>query len=1014
MAAIKLLVLSLACACVIAHSPIPPVSRTIFLDERLEGGAFENIDAFKNIELSNAAASPYRLPNTTIPTHYKVLWVINLSENVQSYSGTVDITLQATQPNVNEIVIHCDHLTVTSVVLRQGTATEGTLIPTTPIPQSQYHFLRVALNDGVLLYNENVPVQYTLSIAFNADMRDDMYGIYRSWYRNLPTDTNIKWMATTQFQATAARYALPCYDEPGYKAKFDVTIRRPLGYKSWFCTRQRITRPSTTPGYEEDEYHTTPEMSTYLLALIVAEYDSIATLDANNRVLHEVIARPGAIINGQAAYAQRAGQDLLAEMSDHTDFDFYKQDENLKMTQAAIPDFGAGAMENWGLLTYREAYILYDEQHTSSNFKQIIAYILSHEIAHMWFGNLVTNAWWDVLWLNEGFARYYQYFLTAWVEDMGLATRFINEQVHASLLSDSSIDAHPLTNPGVGSPAAVSAMFSTITYNKGASVIRMTEHLLGFEVHRAGLRKYLEDKKFKTVQPIDLFTALETAGNDAGALDAYGDHFDFVKYYESWTEQPGHPVLNVHINHQTGHMTIYQRRFDIDTGYSVQNRNYIVPITFTTGADPDFDNTKPSHVISKAVTVIDRGVVGDVWTIFNIQQTGFYRVNYDDYTWDLIILALRGADREKVHEYNRAQIVNDVFQFARSGLMTYERALNILSYLENETDYAPWVAAITGFNWLRNRLVGKPQLAELNAKIVQWSSKVMSELTYMPIEGEPFMRSYLRWQLAPVMCNLNVPACRAGARVIFENLRLYQHEVPVDSRSWVYCNALRDGGADEFNHLYNRFKGHNVYTEKILILQTLGCTSHSASLTTLLNDIVTPNNIIRPQDYTTAFSTAVSGNEENTLFVLNYIQNNLETVLKAFSSPRTPLSYIAARLRTVEDVTAYQTWLNLTTTREVLGTSYNNIYGDSVAAYNSILWVATVEDSLSAYLTNGDNVIQSTTSTTTTTVAPTTVTPPPITEPSTPSLPVPVTDGAMTSFASLFIISLGAILHLII
>uniref|UniRef100_A0A2A4IXQ9 ERAP1-like C-terminal domain-containing protein n=1 Tax=Heliothis virescens TaxID=7102 RepID=A0A2A4IXQ9_HELVI len=556
-------------------------------------------------------------------------------------------------------------------------------------------------------------------------------------------------------------------------------------------------------------------------------------------------------------------------------------------------------------------------------------------------------------------------------------------------------------------------MFSTVTYNKGASIIRMTEHLLGFDVHRTGLRNYLKDLAYKTVQPIDLFTALESAGNQAGALSAYGSDFDFVKYYESWTEQPGHPVLNVQINHQTGQMTITQRRFDIDTGHSVQNRNYIIPITFTTGANPSFDNTKPSHIISKGVTVIDRGVVGDYWTIFNIQQTGFYRVNYDDYTWNLIVLALRGADREKIHEYNRAQIVNDVFQFARSGLMTYQRALNILSFLEFETEYAPWVAAITGFNWLRNRLVGKPQLDELNEKIVQWSSKVMGELTYMPTEGEPFMRSYLRWQLAPVMCNLNVPACRAGARAIFEDLRVFGHEVPVDSRNWVYCNALRDGGAQEFNFLYNRFKSHNVYTEKIVLLQTLGCTSHVESLNTLLTDIVTPNQIIRPQDYTTAFNTAVSGNEVNTRLVWNYIQANLQLVFNAFASPRTPLSYIAARLRTVEEVVEYQTWLNTTAIQSALGTNYNAIYGDSVATYNSILWVSTIEDSLSTYLTNGNDVIEPSTSTTSTTAAPTTVTQPTITEPSTPTLPE-LTDSAMTSFASLFIISLGAILHLIL
>ncbi|CAG9794999.1 unnamed protein product [Diatraea saccharalis] len=543
-----------------------------------------------------------------------------------------------------------------------------------------------------------------------------MTGLYRNWYRNNATDEP-SWMASTHFQATAARFAFPCYDEPSFKATFDVIITRPEGFGSWFCTRRVDTEDSAIENYKDDIYSRTPVMSTYLLALIVADYKS-REKNENGKLMYEVIARPAAMEDNQGDYAFYFGQELLEKMNNHTDMDFYSVNENIKMTQAAIPDFSAGAMENWGLLVYREAYIMYSDKHSDGFFKQRIAYILSHEIAHMWFGNLVTCDWWDNLWLNEGFARYYQYYLTDWVDpELGLGIRFIPEQVHTSLLTDSANNPHPLNNPGLGSPVEVRTMFTQISYNKGAAVIRMTEHLMGSNNHREGLRKYLKQRSFKTALPIHLFQALQEAAEETGAIEQYGPDFNIIDYYKTWSEQSGHPVLNVEVNHQTGQMTIHQRRFNINSGYSVSTTNWIVPITFATASDPYFEDTKPSHIITESVTVIDRKSIGDEWVIFNKQQTGFYRVNYDDYTWDLITTLLRGPNRTLVHEFNRAQIVNDVFQFARSGLMSYTRAFNILSFMRFETEYAPWAAAISGFNWVRNRFVRTTLEKQINVSI---------------------------------------------------------------------------------------------------------------------------------------------------------------------------------------------------------------------------------------------------------------------------------------------------------
>ncbi|XP_063824395.1 membrane alanyl aminopeptidase-like [Ostrinia nubilalis] len=1010
MATLNFIILAAVCLAAQAFPQDPtPYRNTIFGDEKLEGEPFQyidDIDGKNGLSRSDETANPYRLPTTTKPEHYNLLWMVEIPENV--FSGEVEIQLYATEPNVNEIVIHAQYLNINSIVLKLG---DDEIAQTFSL-QPEYDFLRVSLTNGVLEYDATSNILYSLTIDFNAPLRTDMAGLYQNWFRNTANDSE-SWMASTHFQATTARFAFPCYDEPSSKATFNITVRRPEGFNSWTGMRLQETRNSNIAGYEEDVFHITPIMPTYLLALIVAEYKSREVFN-DGTLVYEVIARPNAIDTNQGDYALEIGQKLLAEMSDHTALDFYDVHPYLKMTQGAVPDFRAGAMENWGLLLYREAYILYDENHTNSYFKQLIAYILSHEIAHMWFGNLVTCDWWDVFWLNEGFARYYQYYLTDWIiPEMGFEKRFINEQVHTSLLTDSANNPHPVTNPGVvHDPVQIRAMFSTISYNKGAAIIRQTEHLLGFNVHRQGLRRYLVDRSFNTAQPIHLFEALQTEAVAAGAIAQYGDDFNVIDYYKTWTEQAGHPVLNVEVDHQTGQMTIYQRRFNINSGYSTATTNWIVPITFATASDPDFEDTKPSHIIRDAITVIDRNSIGDEWVVFNKQQAGFYRVNYDDYTWNLIVNTLRGPNRTQIHDLNRAQIVNDVFQFARSGLMTYSRAFNILSFLENETDYTPWLAAITGFNWIRNRLVGTTYIDRVDEMIARWATTVMDQLTYYPIPGESFMDSYLRYQIAPFMCNLNQTACREAAVAQFEDLRDNDNEVPVDSRNWVYCNALRQGTEDDFEFLWERFENHNVYSEKILLLQVLGCTPHEDSLNKLLDAIIQPNFIIRPQDYTTAFSTAVSGNEGNTQIVLRYMQRNITAVAVAFAPASaltisedftTPISYITPRLRNELEIKEFEEWV--VASRDELGTSYNSIYNSIESTRQSLRWAANVQSDMENYLTAGDDVYESSTAPPVVIEEPTTVTAPPLSEPVNPDLSE--SDSANTAILSVVVIALA-------
>lgn len=247
MATTKFIILAAACVCAYAfpNKPTVPLTRnTIFADEKLEGQIFDNLDNFDLLDAARNTAdnsSAYRLPTTTKPRHYNVLWVIDIER--LTFAGTVGIELYATQPGVNEVVIHSSEMNYTNIQL----SLNNVAINTEVVEEEDTQFLRVKLADAAatLQYSETTPVIYTLTISFSAPLRTNMYGIYQSWYRNNVADPNeVIWMASTQFQATAARWAFPCYDEPSFKATFDITIRRPSAYKSWSCTRIASSAPA--------------------------------------------------------------------------------------------------------------------------------------------------------------------------------------------------------------------------------------------------------------------------------------------------------------------------------------------------------------------------------------------------------------------------------------------------------------------------------------------------------------------------------------------------------------------------------------------------------------------------------------------------------------------------------------------------------------------------------------------------------------------------------------------------
>ncbi|CAH2218458.1 jg21835, partial [Pararge aegeria aegeria] len=426
----------------------------------------------------------------------------------------------------------------------------------------------------------------------------------------------------------------------------------------------------------------------------------------------------------------------------------------MKNDQIASPDWASGATENWGLVSYRELRLLYQEGETNALDKMSIGTITAHELAHKWFGNLITCRWWDNVWINEGFASYFEYFAMDGIDpSTELANQFNILALQGALSTDSSAATRALEHT-VNSPAQVTGHFSGISYTKGASFLLMLKHLIGENTFKKALNYFLLDRSYEHAYPSHLFSAFAKAAQEDNAINSFLSIAEIMRY---WVEQPGYPVINVNVNMNTGLMTVTQERFFISASASKTEQVWPLPLTYTAGNNPDWENLTPSIVMINRTIEIAKGQ-GHEWVIFNVQQKGFYRVNYDTHNWEMIADALKKYDYSSnttIHRLNKAQIVDDVFALMRSERISFELGFKILDFLKEETDYYSWYPAITGFSWIRNRFLHLPEtLKEFDEILFKFLEAAIADVGYDVKREEHLTRTLNRFYLLNFACSI--------------------------------------------------------------------------------------------------------------------------------------------------------------------------------------------------------------------------------------------------------------------
>lgn len=827
---------------------------TKLLTERADQGPPSGTEPIKPVP---SPPKNVRLPRSLVPVHYDVELTPRLDGNF-TFNGSVAILVHCATETSN-VTLHIKDLNVSDVSVNDAASAGGSRVEHDRYDEDKrLQFLVIKLKRPL-----NAGSNYTIRMNFVGHLNDDLAGFYRSSY--VDASGHKRWLAATQFQATDARRAFPCFDEPAMKATFAVTIVRPAGMNA--LSNMPISSTTDRPGgLQADAFQTTVRMSTYLLAFVVSDFESRG--DSKFRVW----ARPNAI--SAVEYSLSIGPKILEFYEKY----FSEKYPLPKTDMVALPDFNAGAMENWGLVTFRETALLFNPNESSAGNKQRVAVVVSHELAHQWFGNLVTMEWWDDLWLNEGFATYVEYLGVDFVhKDWEMAQQFIADEMQPVMELDSLKSSHPVSVP-VYNPDEIIENFDKISYGKGASIIRMMNFFLTEPVFRKGVSTYLKKRSFNNARQDDLWKELTMAQGE-------GNRVDVKAVMDSWTLQTGYPVITVERSYESGTAKISQQRFLVD-GSTDNQTLWKIPFTYTDARSPDWNATEPKlWFTNKTAVITDLPTSRSEWFIANVQQVGFYKVNYDEQNWKLLIKQLMERHTD-IHVINRAQLLDDILDLARAGTVDYGLALDATQYLAKEESYIAWSPISANLGFISRMLETTEVYGKWKKYLLSLVKPNYDRLTWNEEEGESILTTFLRTDVYATACTLGHEDCVKEALNYFRTWRDSKAEkspIKPNFRSFVYCTAIANGNYDDWLFMWDMYNKTSVASEKVKQLQSLACSREPWVLSSFLMKTITPDSGVRRQDGAAVIS-AVASTVFGRSLLFNFLLENWEAIYKTYSA----------------------------------------------------------------------------------------------------------------------------------
>ncbi|KAF4589807.1 aminopeptidase 2 [Ophiocordyceps camponoti-floridani] len=760
------------------------------------------------------------LPRHLKPAHYR-LCLSGFDFKAWTYKGTVTIEAEIVEPT-DRIVVNALELKISHASVTVDQAKSSQSFETTDVSYDG------RAQRATIKFDSQLPVARRAAVVvdFEGVINNDMAGFYRSRYRpevmppaeaGVPHDDEWHYMLSTQFESCDARRAFPCFDEPNLKASFDLELEMPSGLVALANMPVREERPSGRDGFKLVSFETTPVMSTYLLAWAVGDFKYVEALTERRyngkRLPVRVYATRG--LEEQGRWALEHAHKIIDFFSTVFGIDYPLPKADL----LAVHEFTHGAMENWGLVTYRTTAVLYDERTSDARFRNAVAYVVAHELAHQWFGNLVTMDWWDELWLNEGFATWVGWYAIDHLHpDWEVWAQFINEGMEAAFRLDGIRASHPIHVP-VRDALDVNQIFDNISYLKGCSVIRMLAAHLGVEVFLSGVSRYLAAHTYGNARTDDLWRALtEASGQDVTALMG------------PWISRVGHPVLTV--AEEPGQLTVAQSRYlsSGDVGPDDDVTTWWLPLGFEgrRGGRAGVAD-KGLSLTTKKETIRD---VDDGFYKFNSGATGFYRVSYPPAR-----LARMSTQLARLSAEDRIAIIGSTAEMAFSGHGTTASLLTLLVGFRDETHPIVWTQLLDSIDSVRSVFGGDAELrGGIDALARDLVDKKVREVGWESAADEGYLGSILRKQLmnAALGCRHAATVDEALGRFDAWVSDPEKNPIPPSLRVAVWRAAARADAKRAFAVLKKEWSTTKSVDGKLLCLQAMGAAQDEEAIRTAI------------------------------------------------------------------------------------------------------------------------------------------------------------------------------------
>jgi len=701
------------------------------------------------------------------PINYELVFKPDLKQF--KFDGTETITVNC-KKSTKLISLNCAEIKIITCHVKN----KGRSIDSTTKTNEKKEELQIILK-------ERIKGPASITIEFQGILNDRLLGFYRSQYQQ---GGKIKFLATTQFEAADARRAFPCWDEPHAKATFDISI----------MAENRFTAISNMPVKSKIKHGNktiykfgkTPLMSTYLIYLGVGEFEYLTGKVGKTQI--RVVTTKGNKSKGK--FSLELGKKLLVSYEKYFGIKYPLP----KLDLIAVPDFAAGAMENWGAITFRETILLYDSKTSSTKTKQFIAEVISHEIAHQWFGNLVTMEWWNDLWLNESFATFMATkFVDKFYPEWDLWNQFVEDAMNTAMGLDSLKTTHPI-DVKVNSPSEIREIFDAISYDKGGCILRMLEHYVGEPNFRKGLKEYLNTFKYKNAKGQDLWDAIGKASK-----------MPVSSMVNSWLKQPGFPL--VEIQQDGNKLLIKQNRYLLEQDKKPSKGLWKIPLTIGIS-----DKTVTKLFSKKSMSI---KIPKSIGFVANYGRKGFFRVKYDEgILLDLKML----VDQKQIPPIDRWAVQNDLYSLCVSGDEQVRNYLDFSDAYYGEDSYLSSINVAHNLAGLYFRSFDEKFSGEIRDYAVNYFRKILFDLGWEPKKSDKHTDALLRSFTISTLGKMDDDEVAQEVKMRYDKFLKSPKSISPDLIEPICSIAAWNGNSKTHTELVKLYKNAKTMEEKLRFL----------------------------------------------------------------------------------------------------------------------------------------------------------------------------------------------------